>query len=280
LQGSGLLQSKESIIEACRYLVDYCKEQNIKYLELRCSPVNYTVAGLKDDEIVSIMFNEFQKHKDFVDIRLIIIGSRHSDQNVFKRHVELVKKLLKEKKYSNFIVGFDVAGNEAKKSPKELRDALLPLMKECVKFTIHAGENQPVENIWEAVYELNADRIGHGLTLVDNQDLLYRFRDRNIFIELCPSSNYQICDFQNKIYPLRKYFNDGLKITINTDNPGISKTDITNEYYFASNIAQLNKIEIIQLIRNSVQGTFLSKDEKKKLMLSFEEGIYKIITDE
>lgn len=280
LQGSGLLQSKESIIEACRYLVDYCKEQNIKYLELRCSPVNYAVAGLKDDEIVSIMFNEFQKHKDFVDIRLIIIGSRHSDQNVFKRHVELVKKLLKEKKYSNFIVGFDVAGNEAKKSPKELRDALLPLMKECVKFTIHAGENQPVENIWEAVYELNADRIGHGLTLVDNQDLLYRFRDRNIFIELCPSSNYQICDFQNKIYPLRKYFNDGLKITINTDNPGISKTDITNEYYFASNIAQLNKIEIIQLIRNSVQGTFLSKDEKKKLMLSFEEGIYKIITDE
>jgi len=281
LQGSGLLQSKESIVEACHYLVEYCKQHNLKYLELRCSPVNYTMGGLKEDEIVSIMYDEFEKCKNIVDIRLIIIGSRHGDENIFKKHVELVHNLIKkDEKYKNFIVGFDVAGNEAKKSPKELREQLLPLMKECVRFTIHAGENQPVDNIWEAVYELNADRIGHGLTLIENEDLLFRFRDKNIFIELCPSSNYQICDYENNNYPLKKYFDEGLKITINTDNPGISRTDITNEYDFASNIAGLTKIEIIQLIRNSVQGTFLPKNEKKKLMLQFEEKIYKILTNE
>ncbi|NSW45393.1 MAG: hypothetical protein HPY79_06235 [Bacteroidales bacterium] len=280
LQGSGLLQSKESIVEACHYLIDYCKQHNIKYLELRCSPVNYTMGGLKEDEIVLILHNEFEKCRNIVDIRLIIIGSRHGDANVFRRHVTLTQNFLRDVRYKNFIVGFDVAGNEAKKSPKQLREELLPLMKECVRFTIHAGENQPVENIWEAVYELNADRIGHGLTLLKNKELLDRFRDKNIFIELCPSSNYQICDFENNEYPLKKYFEEGLKITINTDNPGISRTNITNEYYFASKIADLNKIQIIQLIRNSIQGTFLPKNEKKKLILQFEEEIYKILTNE
>ena len=280
LQGSGLLQSKESIAEACNCLIDYCKEQNIRYLELRCSPANYTKGVLTEEEVINIMYNVLTKNKDKVDIRLIIIGSRHNDIEIFQKHVELVQQLIKKQKYKDFIVGFDVAGNEAKKTPKDLRNILHPIMKECVKLTIHAGENQPVENIWEAVYELNADRIGHGLTLINNMDLLYRFRDRNIFIELCPSSNYQICNFENNEYPLKRYFEEGLKITINTDNPGISRTNITNEYYFASKIADLNKIQIIQLIRNSVQGTFLPKNEKKKLMLQFEDEIYKILTDE
>lgn len=280
LQGSGLLQSKESIVEACHYLIEYCKQHSIKYLELRCSPVNYTMGGLHEDEIVSILHNEFEKCRNIVDIRLIIIGSRHGDANVFRRHVTLTQNFLRDVRYKNFIVGFDVAGNEAKKSPKQLREELLPLMKECVRFTIHAGENQPVENIWEAVYELNADRIGHGLTLLKNKELLYRFRDKNIFIELCPSSNYQICDFENNEYPLKKYFEEGLKITINTDNPGISRTNITKEYYFAAEIAELTKIQIIQLIRNSIQGSFLPKNEKKKLMLQYEEEIYKILINE
>lgn len=279
MQGSGLLQSKESIVEACGYLVEYCNNHNILYLELRCSPANYTKGGLSKEEVVSIMHQELQKHKEEVDIRLIVIGSRHGDEAVFSEHVNLVLNL-KQTRYREFIVGFDVAGNEAIKSPKQLRELLHPLMKECVKFTIHAGENQPVENIWEAVYELNADRIGHGLTLVQNKELLYRFRDRNIFIELCPSSNHQICDFSRTPYPLREYMNEGLKITVNTDNPGISRTDITEEYFFSSKIAGLTKMEIIQLIRNSVQGTFLPKVEKKKLMLRYEEKMYEILRNE
>ncbi len=279
LQGSALLQTKESITAACEYLIDCCREHNIKYLELRCSPCNYTKDGLTEDEVVEIMYHNLY-NKGYCDIRIIIIGSRHGDMSVFQRHVNLALSLIE--KHPEFIVGFDVAGDEKKAKPAELRKYLLPLMKECMSLTIHAGEDQPVENIWEAVYELNSDRVGHGLTLVNNNELLWRFRDRNIVIELCPSSNFQICDFdENKrIYPLRKYMEEGLKVTFNTDNPGISRTSITNEYHLMAEYAKLTKLEIIQLLRNSFQGVFLPKNEKKQLIVEVEDGLYNLISTE
>lgn len=280
LQGSALLQSKESITKACEILLEQCKEQNLKYLELRCSPCNYTRSGLSGREVVETMHKVLSK-QNHCDIRLIIIGSRHGDRDVFKQHVSLSLELLKDKKYHDFIVGFDVAGNESIATPSELREMMLPLLKECLHITIHAGEDQPVENIWEAVYELNTDRVGHGLTLVDNDVLLKRFRDRNIFIELCPSSNFQICDYRREIkeYPLREYLSKGLKVTINTDNPGISRTTITDEYKFVTDYANLNRLEILQLIRNSFQAVFLPKDEKKKLLFDIETELIKLITN-
>ena len=279
LQGSALLQSEASIQYACQYLIDYCKEQNIRYLELRCSPCNYTRGGITEEKVIEIMYENLKK-QDFCDIRLIIIGSRHGNMDVFKRHVNLALKMLQSEIYRDFIVGFDVAGNEEKAKPSDLRTMLLPLLEECMHLTIHAGETQSVENIWQAVYELNTDRIGHGLTLVNNKELLKRFRDRNIVIELCPSSNFQICDYNstNKEYPLKKYMQEGLKVTLNTDNPGISRTTITDEYFTMSEYAGLKKLEILQLLRNSFQGVFLPKDEKKRLIVSTENELYKILT--
>lgn len=279
LQGSTLLQSKKTIEAACDYLLNYCKEHNIIYLELRCSPCNYTRGGLTELQVVETMINKFSL-QNFTDIRLIIIGSRHGDKSIFKRHVNLAMQLLQDEKYKDYMVGFDIAGNESVNSPGKLRSDLLPLLKECVRFTIHAGENQPVDNIWEAVYELNADRIGHGLTLTDNPQLLRRFKDKNIFIELCPSSNFQIGNYNKNNYPLRIYLNEGLKVTVNTDNPGISRTTITQEYLFASKIANLNRLEILQLLRNSFQGVFLPKDKKKKLLIRVEEEIFNLLSNE
>ena len=279
MQGTALLQSEASLRKAGELLLDYCHNQNIPYLELRCSPCNYTVGGLTEMDVIRILHKTFSADVQ-TDIRLIIIGSRHGKKEAFKRHVNLVLECRKDSELNNFIVGFDVAGDETVKSPAKLRKPLLPLLEECIKFTIHAGENQPVKNIWEAVYEINADRIGHGLTLAENPELLKRFKDRNIFIELCPSSNFQISDFNNskgKEYPLRNYFDQGLKITINTDNPGISRTNISQEYLRATQIANLSKLEILQMIRNSFQGVFLSKDEKKELMIRVEDEIYKIL---
>jgi len=279
LQGSAILQSKETIERACDYVMDYCKEQNLRYLELRCSPCNYTQGNLTEEEVVKIMIGRFASQK-YTDIRLIIIGSRHGDVKTFGRHVNLALNLINNTKYKKYIVGFDIAGNEAHKRPSDLRTMLLPLLKECVRFTIHAGENQPVDNIWEAVYELSADRIGHGLTLIQNRQLLQRFKDRNIFVELCPSSNFQIGDFSKYNYPLRQYFDIGLKVTINTDNPGISRTNITNEYLVSSEIANLSKLEVLQLLRNSFQAVFLPKDQKKQLLIRIEEELVDILKNE
>lgn len=281
LQGSALLQSEASIKKACHYLLEYCRSQNLKYLELRCSPVNYTRGGLSEMDVVRIMHNELY-NQHICKIRLIIIGSRHGDMAIFDRHVSLAIKLVNTEKYQDFIVGFDIAGNEGAAKPAALRSKLIPLLEACVHMTIHAGEDQPVKNIWEAAYELNADRIGHGLTLIDDENLMNRFRDRNIFIELCPSSNFQIRDYSNSnlIYPLRFYLEKGLKITLNTDNPGMSRTTISHEFYKMVEYADLTKMELLVLIRNSFQGSFLPKNEKKVLIVEVENEIYKLLTEE
>ena len=73
---------------------------------------------------------------------------------------------------------------------------------------------------------------------------------------------------------------EGLKVTLNTDNPGISRTSITNEYFFMAEYAKLTKLEIIQLLRNSFQGLFLSKNEKKQLIIKVEDELYRLISTE
>ena len=149
-------------------------------------------------------------------------------------------------------------------------------MEKCSFITIHAGENQEVENIWEAVYHLNADRIGHGLTLGNNPKLMQRFRDKNIFLEMCPSSNEQIVGFNND-YPLKEYLENGVKVTINTDNIGISRTNFSNEYIKASKMTGgLSIWAVLQTVRNSFKGAFLNYGTKQKLILKAEEEISKL----
>ena len=278
LQGSGLLQTKESIQTACKILAKQCKKHNIKYIEVRCSPINYTRGGLSAKEVVEIMIEEFKKEKE-IYFNLLFIGSRHGKMSDIYRHIELVEELLDtNEEFNDFFAGFDLAGAEGKRSPSKLREAFLPLMEKCIPFTIHAGETEDVSNIWEAVYYLNADRIGHGLKLKDNANLMKRFRERKITIEMCPSSNDQIIGF-NGDYPLIDYLNYGLKVTINTDNPGISDTNFTKEYIKASEISNrpLTKWEALLLIKNSFDGAFLHFDKRVKILQEVEKELLQII---
>jgi len=176
---------------------------------------------------------------------------------------------------NRYVKGFDVAGAEHARSASSMRDDFLEVRKDCISITIHAGETQPAESIWEAVYELNADRIGHGLTLIENHALERKFLDRGIGIELCPSSNYQIIGYDDpwievypgKTYPLRHYLDVGLKVTLNTDNRGISHTNLSHEFIKASHMTDhgLSLFDALQLSKNSLDISFFDHDTKERL---------------
>lgn len=279
LQGSALLQSEASLRAVCSVLVRKCKQENIRYLELRHSPIKYTRGGLEALKVVSIIREELEKAEE-TDFRAIFIASRHGEEREIEQHVELALQLIDDEKMSsNWIVGFDLAGAEYVKSPAALRAYFLPLMEKCINLTIHAGENEPVQNIWEAVYHLSADRIGHGLTLNEMHDLKKRFLDRKIAIEMCPSSNHQIVGYNHRTYPLKRYLDEGLRVTINTDNPGISRTSLSKEYYMAAQLSEngLTLWDVLQLIRNSFQAVFLPFSERRRLLLEAEEQILTVI---
>jgi adenosine deaminase len=267
-------------------LIRRSRAENIRYLELRCSPLNYTRAGLSAEEVVQIIDRELSAQDDF-EYSLIFIASRHGKMSTVYQHVELAEELLEQDEVPS-LRGFDLAGSEKTGSIEQLRQAFMPMLRQCRHITIHAGETEQVDRIWEAVYHLSAERIGHGLTLKDNTDLMEKFKDRNIAVEMCPSSNFQIVGFQDNYYPetrnqpaypLQDYLEKGLKVAVCTDNPGISRTDFTNELHRAARLSLggLSHWDICQILRNSFKSGFAPRGVRNRLLRNAEEELIDLL---
>ncbi|MBK7522803.1 MAG: hypothetical protein IPI53_01125 [Saprospiraceae bacterium] len=137
-----------------------------------------------------------------------------------------------------------------------------PIHRKGMALTIHAGENDDSEAIWDAVFKLNTRRIGHGLHLFQDQNLLKSVINRKIGIEMCPYANYQIKGFKpmdgvDIIYPLIYYLRKGAAVTINTDNIGISVASITDNFTGGKMNPELTRMEILQIIRNGLEQALL-----------------------
>ena len=285
-QGSSLLQTENSLRMIARLIDQDAKKNNLLYKEIRCSPGNYT-HSLTAREVVEILWSELKDSA--CTYRLIIIGSRHRSLEMLKKHVELCLDFKKRGgKIGDFICGFDLAGPEGLVSPASLRSEILPILEHCLRITIHAGETSSVQDIWEAVYQLNADRIGHGLFLDDNDNLRQKLKDNRTAIEMCPSSNFQITGFRDYAlestrdlasYPLHRYLREGIKACICTDDQGLSRTDISKEYLKACRLTQngLSKWDILALIRNGFVSAFIPSAEKQNLIREAESRILELV---
>jgi len=285
LQGSGLLQSEQTIRAATKILLAKAKLHNVIYLEIRCSPLNYTKGDLSAHQVVKTIEQACEEFPE-ISTRLVFIGSRHGEQNILQEHVQLATQMHQAGRSK--LVAFDLAGNEEKRNPSEIREDFLPLLEQCIQITIHAGETAQAESIWQAVYHLQADRIGHGLKLGDHPELLRRFIDRRIAVEMCPSSNQQIVGFQDFMlpntahlpsYPLKEYLQQGLKVCVNTDNPGISRTDFSQELHQAARLSPggLSPWDVLQLLRNGFTAGFCEREERKRVLRKAEQEIMQIL---
>lgn len=281
-QGSSLLQTEKTISKTIEIYAQNLIEHNVKYVEIRCSPYKYTRLGLSIDQVVDCMTSTLKKKSEKLEYRFIYIIGRQASKDEIRQSIKEIIDLMEHNSdFKNRLVGIDLAGNEGATKPSELRDDFMPLLEKCVNITIHAGETESVDSIWEAVYHLSADRIGHGLKLLDNEELLNRFINKNIGIEMCPSSNYQIVGFdEEKKYPLCEYMIRGLKVSINTDDQGISRTNLTKEFIRAAELCpELTLWDFIVLIRNSISIAFCDSKTKSSLMHSFEDEILSILQE-
>lgn len=277
-QGSSLLQTSNTITKAAELYVANLIRDKVKYVEIRCSPYKYIKKGLSEEAVVNAVMDVFDRYKEQIEYRLIGIIGREADIYEIQESIKKIETLLSvNKRFAGALAGIDLAGNEGTAPPRALREYFMPFLEKCIRITIHAGETESVDNIWQAVYHLSADRIGHGLTLLDNPDLMRRFIDKNIGVELCPSSNDQIVGYEKpeKPYPLKNYMEAGLKVTVNTDNQGISRTSISQEFYKAATLCcGLSLWDCFVLIRNSLSVAFVNNKTKLALLRSFEDNLY------
>ncbi len=294
IQGSSILQSSKAIEFVVEKCIKKAIESNVKHLEIRCSPINYSKEDLNDfnvlKTILQTMDNFNEKYNQNISLSLIIIASRHGKMSDVYRNIELISSIFNandkriKSLFHKYFKGIDLAGDESKGKPEEFRNAFLNLMNYNINVTIHAGETQGSDSIWQAIYHLNADRIGHGLKLNEDISLLEKIREKKIAIELCPSSNYQIGNFKDNYfkdsiisesYPLKSYLDKGLRVSINTDNPGISKTQMNNEILKAARMTEggLSLWDILKILKMGFKSAFIDYDQRLNIYKSAEKDI-------
>ena len=173
------------------------------------------------------------------------------------------------------IVGIDLAGDETQYPPEQFTEFFKTVKDDGVYgTTIHAGEVSPAEQVWASLNLLHAGRIGHGTSSITDEKLQARLRDEGIVLEQCITSNYQTGSWADeKNHPLGRLFRSGVPVTINSDDPTIQDTDLTDDYikackYFDLGFDDLEKLNLI-----AIDGAFLPVQEKKDLRDRYQEAV-------
>ncbi|MFL5299276.1 MAG: adenosine deaminase, partial [Anaeromyxobacteraceae bacterium] len=237
---------------------------NVRYLEVRYSPVLHTRRGLKPTSIVDAVLDGLRAAKREVGVKsnVIICGIRHIDPVTSLRLAELAVAFK-----NRGVVGYDLAGAEEGYPSKDHHDAFQLILNNNVNVTIHAGEAFGPESIAQAVHYCGAHRIGHGVRLRENGDLLNYVNDHRIPLEMCPSSNVQTRSVADmKSHPLKFYFDFGLRVTVNTDNRLITDTTSSKELWIAHREMGFTLEDLVEVIVQGFKSAFLPFREKRDLL--------------
>lgn len=310
--GSMLLQTRTALEKAMQCLLEASLKDNIQYLEVRVSPMNYCDAGLSISEVMEILLEtsgKFMKDHPQIMVNFIIMATRHKDKASISKNISTAIVFSEDMSGRPFgksfqdkdrpfpcVCGVDLAGQEEGFNPMQFEDIFQPLHYHFIKITIHAGETESSDNIWEALYCLHAKRIGHGLKLYQNKRMIEYLRDFHVSLEMCPTSNVKTCTYRvfsnttpaanqstdKETYPLQHYLQEGVGVTINTDNRGISRTNLTDEYLKACQLTEggLSKWEILKLIRQGFVSSFLSLQQKNILLNHVERQVLSLVINE
>jgi adenosine deaminase len=247
-------------------------QDNVKYLELRFNPVTlaFTQGFCFEDVMERVISAVKRAEQDFdIAVKLLTTIRRDYDQDTANRIVEMAIHYADQS-----IVGLDLAGDEVNYSARPFA-ALFGKAKEAgLGITVHAGEATGAESVRTAIEILKADRIGHGVGASEDLAVMDLVREREITLEMCPTSNIQTAAVKAITkHPLRAFHQIGLPVTINTDDPSVSNTTLTDEYIVAVRGIGVTVSEIKQMILTGVRAAFLPQSEKEPLEAWFTEAL-------
>jgi adenosine deaminase/aminodeoxyfutalosine deaminase len=164
------------------------------------------------------------------------------------------------------VVAIGIGGDEKKAPPEMFRDQYAYAAGQGLRLTAHAGESAGPESIWGAL-NLGAERIGHGLTAYEDQELMEELAKRQVPMEICITSNLRTdCCTTISDHPVRRYFDHGLMITLNSDDPAMFGSNLNQEYELAQKEFGFNDEHLRELARNSFEASFLAADKKVEFL--------------
>ncbi|MDD5066218.1 MAG: adenosine deaminase [bacterium] len=263
-----LLMNPDVMERAAYEVSEDAYNDNVKYCELRFAPVLQAKEGFSMEDILAGVLKGLKKaHEEFNIINPLILCCYRSESP--ESSLETVKLAIKYR--DKGIVAVDLAGDEEHYPASAHKEAFNLARKNGIQITVHAGEAGSVNNIREAVEVLKTDRIGHGIHILDDNKLYQDFIQRQIPLEMCLTSNIQTTVVKSyEEHPFSKCFRDGLKVTINTDDPGVSNITLSHELYLLHKYYRFSLDEIKRVILNNVEASFTTKKRKALLKQEFE----------
>lgn len=252
-------------VEDFNYVFDdfskYLVKNNIKYCEAFFAPTAFLKKGFDYKEMIDVFSQKIAeiKEKHGIIIKLLLDVSRtFGCENAMRNY-----NLIKEYPCAD-IIGIGLGGAESKGPAKEFASVFEQAHKDGFHTVVHAGEDVGPESIWDSINFLHAERIGHGITAIQDEKLLEHLKKTQIPLEVCVTSNVFTKKIVKKIsdHPIRSFFECGLFVTVNTDDPVFFKTTLIEEYWKLYDVCAFSMEEIKTLILAGFKALFISDDEK------------------
>jgi len=259
-----VLQTKEALYRVAYELAEDAAKENVRYMEVRYSPMLHTRKGLRLTTVVEAVLEGLRDAQKDLGIysNVIICGIRNISS---QSSLEMAQLAVAYK--NRGVVAFDLAGAEYDHPAKHHKEAFQLVRANNINVTIHAGEAYGRQSIEQALHVCGAHRIGHGCRLWEDGDLLHYVNDHRIPLECCPSSNVQTGAVRDlATHPLRLFYNLGLRVTVNTDNRMITDTTVSKELWLCHSQLRLNLEDIKRIVTNGFKAAFLPFHVKQALV--------------
>ena len=244
-------------------LFEDCARQNIKLFEVRFSP-DWAFHGhnLNWDESLEGLLRARERAESAFDMAIGIIAITSRGMGA-ESCVKTVDWAIRHKQH---IQAVDLADGELLYPVSNFVKPMLKAKDAGLKVTIHTGEDTPASAVWDTIHAFQPDRIGHGIHSIEDMKVVELIKERGITLEVNPWSNYLTNSVRAiEEHPLKKLFDLGVRVTINSDDPEVLETNVNNEYRIAHEVLGMSMDEIAVCNRYAFESSFIADTPKQRI---------------
>ena len=247
-------------------MLEKCSECNTRYVEASFSPRDHIQHNLDFAKMIDAINKGIDRARESfgieTNIRIDLVRSSTHDETM-----EVLDHIAKNP-YN--IVSVDIGGNETRFPPAPFAEAYERAREMGLHLVAHAGEAAGPQSIWDAIEILKVERIGHGVSAREDPRLIALLKENRIGIEMNPISNVRTGVVKSiQDHPIREFYDKGLLVTVNSDDPSLFHTDLNNEYLQIHEHLGFSVPELFQLSMNGIETAFIAEGMKKELRTSF-----------
>jgi len=268
--GAKVLVTKQDFYDLTWDYILKCVENNIIHTEIFFDPQSHTSRGIEFETVITGIYEALNdaKEKFGITSAIIMCFLRHLSQD------DALKTLNEALKYKKYIIGVGLDSSEIGNPPSKFKEVFKLAKQNDFKLVAHAGEEADVSYIFEALDLLDIQRIDHGVQSINSKELMKRLKEEQIPLTVCPNSNIELKVFDNYTeHNIKELLDYGLNVTVNSDDPSYFKGYLNQNFINLYENLNLEKDDIVKLVKNSFNSSFISEELKKTYINKVDELI-------